>query len=451
MPLYKGTAEVTGGGLYKGSTEIENGIKNGQFFYENLSTISWVAPTGQGMTYSVPTPQTQTKDGGLAIDTVTFTITNPLANIQGTVSISGLPPGLTFTQVNSGAGLGNTITITINGTMPQDSYFNTLLTCSGMTGSTNYNAHFLMCGGGGTGPGAAGGGVRTSYGSVSGGGAAAESQLAMVAGQDYTITVNQPTTQSESTSCSPGGQNPNGCPGGPNYVVWITRNGGSVSIVGGAINKTVSGGAAGVNSNPDPFSGNSAQRITSDGYTGGCGSGARAYSSNLSTVSTNGGSGTAGEGYGGGYAIARLNKVIGGGGGAGGAGGNLNQQYSDGEGAAGLPLSNSITGSAYNYASGAGGNQLNGGANGNYGSAYSADGFSSSALSSDFIAPSNMGVFILRVPTANFGTVSGPGGATRILNVDYTITTDGTDTILTVFGGNGSANGGIGQQVVYTA
>ena len=451
MPLYKGTAEVTGGGLYKGSTEIENGIKNGQFFYENLSTISWVAPTGQGMTYSVPTPQTQTKDGGLAIDTVTFTITNPLANIQGTVSISGLPPGLTFTQVNSGAGLGNTITITINGTMPQDSYFNTLLTCSGMTGSTNYNAHFLMCGGGGTGPGSAGGGVRTSYGSVSGGGAAAESQLAMVAGQDYTITVNQPTTQSESTSCSPGGQNPNGCPGGPNYVVWITRNGGSVSIVGGAINKTVSGGAAGVNSNPDPFSGNSAQRITSDGYTGGCGSGARAYSSNLSTVSTNGGSGTAGEGYGGGYAIARNNKVIGGGGGAGGPGGNLNQQYSDGYGNAGLPLSNSITGSAYNYASGAGGNQLNGGANGNYGSAYSADGFSSSALSSDFIAPSNMGVFILRVPTANFGTVSGPGGLPRILNVDYTITTDGTDTILTVFGGNGSANGGVGQQVVYTA
>ena len=450
MPLYKGTAEVTGGGLYKGSTEIENGIKNGQFFYENLSTISWVAPTGQGMTYSVPTPQTQTKDGGLAIDTVTFTITNPLANIQGTVSISGLPPGLTFTQVNSGAGLGNTITITINGTMPQDSYFNTLLTCSGMTGSTNYNAHFLMCGGGGTGPGSAGGGVRTSYGSVSGGGAAAESQLAMVAGQDYTITVNQPTTSSTNTSCS-GAPYYYNCAGDPDYVVWTMRTGGSVSIVGGAINKTVSGGAAGVNSNPDPFSGNSAQRITSDGYTGGCGSGARAYSMNLSTVSTNGGSGTAGEGYGGGYAIARLNKVIGGGGGAGGAGGNLNQQYSDGEGAAGLPLSNSITGSAYNYASGAGGNQLNGGANGNYGSAYSADGFSSSALSSDFIAPSNMGVFILRVPTANFGTVSGPGGLPRILNVDYTITTDGTDTILTVFGGNGSANGGVGQQVVYTA
>ena len=450
MPLYKGTTEVTGGGLYKGSTEIENGIKNSQFFYENLSTISWVAPTGQGMTYSVPTPQTQTKDGGLAIDTVTFTITNALANIQGTVSISGLPPGLTFTQVNSGAGLGNTITITINGTMPQDSYFNTLLTCSGMTGSTNYNAHFLMCGGGGTGPGAGGGGVRTSYGSVSGGGAAAESQLAMVAGQDYTITVNNPTNSSTNTSCS-GAPFYYNCAGDPDYVVWTVRNGGSVSIVGGAINKTVSGGAAGVNSNPDPFSGASIHRITSNGYTGGSGSGARAYSNNLSTVSTSGGSGTADEGYGGGYAIARLSNIIGGGGGAGGAGGNLNQQYSSGQGAAGLPLSNSITGTAYNYASGAGTNQLNGGANGNYGSAHNANGLSSSSLDSDFIAPSNMGVFILRVPTANFGTVSGPGGATRVLNVDYTITTDGTDTILTVFGGNGSANGGVGQQVVYTA
>ena len=56
-----------------------------------------------------------------------------------------------------------------------------------------------------------------------------------------------------------------------------------------------------------------------------------------------------------------------------------------------------------------------------------------------------MGVFILRVPTANFGSITGT------LNVDYTIATDGTDTILTVFGGNGSANGGIGQQLVYTA
>ena len=28
-------------------------LKIVQFFYENLSTISWVAPTGLGLTYSV--------------------------------------------------------------------------------------------------------------------------------------------------------------------------------------------------------------------------------------------------------------------------------------------------------------------------------------------------------------------------------------------------------------
>ena len=56
-----------------------------------------------------------------------------------------------------------------------------------------------------------------------------------------------------------------------------------------------------------------------------------------------------------------------------------------------------------------------------------------------------MGVFILRVPTANFGSITGT------LNIDYTKTTIGTDTVLTIFGGNGSANGGVGQSLTYTA
>lgn len=440
MPLYKGTVEVTGGGLYKGSTEIENGYKTNQFFYENLSTISWVAPTGQGLTYSVPTPQTQTKDGGLAIDTVTFTITNAAANIQGTVAISGMPPGLTFTQVNSGAGLGNTITITIDGLMPEDSYFNTLLTISGVTGSTNYNAHFLMCGGGGTNIGAGGGGVRTSWGSVSGGGAAAESQLAMVAGQNYTITINNPTTASTNTSCS-GAPFYYNCAGSPNYVVWIARTGGTVSIVGGAINKTVVGGAAGVNSDPNPFSGASIHRIHSNGNAGAGGGGARAYSMNLGTQTSYGGSGTPGQGFGGGTATARSNNVYGGGGGAGSAGGSANVQYSNFIAAAGLPLQNDITGTAYNYGSGFGSGQLS---PTNYGAAVGA-GTGSTSLNSDFTAASNMGVFVLRMPTVNFGSITGT------LNIDYTKTTIGTDTVLTIFGGNGSANGGVGQQLVYTA
>jgi len=437
MPLYKGTVEITGGGLYKGTTEIENGLKTNQFFYENLSTISWVAPTGQGLTYSVPTPQTQTKDGGVAMDTVTFTISNAAANIQGTVAISGMPPGLTFTQVNSGAGLGNTITITINGLMPEDSYFNTLLTISGVTGSTNYNAHFLMCGGGGTNLGAGGGGVRTSYGSVSGGGAAAESQLAMVAGQDYVITINNPVSNSVRTSCS-GSPFFYNCAGSSNYVVWIARTGGSVSIVGGAINKTVLGGAAGLASNPDAFAGDSAGRTTSNGLAGGCGGGGRTYSGNLSYVTTYGGAGTVGQGFGGGQAGPNRNSsAYAGGGGAGGPGGSAGNNATGPNtfsGASGAPLSNNITGSAYNYASGSGSGQLS---TANYGAA--------NGSSSNGGDPSNMGVFVLRMPTVNFGSITGT------LNIDYTKTTIGTDTILTIFGGNGSANGGVGQSLTYTA
>ena len=444
MPLYKGLNEITGGGLYKGTTEIENGFKNSQFFYENLSTISWVAPTGQGLTYSVPTPQTQTKDGGVAMDTVTFTITNAAANIQGTVAIAGMPPGLTFTQVNSGSGLGNIITITINGIMPEDSYFNTLLTISGITGSINYNAHFLMCGGGGTNLGAAGGGVRTSYGSVSGGGAAAESALAMVAGQSYVITINNPTTASTNTSCS-GAPYYYNCAGSSGYVVWIARTGGTVSIVGGAINKTVLGGAAGVNSTPDPFSGASIHRINANGNTGGCGGGGRTYSGNLGYQTQYGGGGTAGQGFGGGQAGPNRNSsAFGGGGGAGGAGGNAGNNATGPNifiGNSGAPLTNSITGSNYNYGSGYGSGQLS---NSNYGAAVAASA-SPSALNSDFIAPSNMGVFVLRMPTANFGSITGT------LNIDYTKTTTGNETILTIFGGNGSANGGVGQQLTYTA
>ena len=420
MPLYKGTVEITGGGLYKGSTEIENGFKTNQFFYENLSTISWVAPTGQGLTYSVPTPQTQTKDGGIAMDTVTFTITNAAANIQGTVAISGMPTGLTFTQVNSGAGLGNTITITINGIMPEDSYFNTLLTISGVTGSTNYNADFLMCGGGGTNTGAGGGGVRTSHGSVSGGGAAAEGALAMVAGQNYTITINNPIRIASQTYQS---------------TTNTTRQGGDVTIIGGAINKTVLGGAGGLQNNPDPFAGNSNGRITSNGRTGGSGGGARTYSSNLSYVTTYGGSGTAGQGFGGGQAGPNRNSSAhAGGGGAGGGGGNTgNNGTGPGTftGASGLPLVSDITGSAYNYASGWGSGQVS---STNYGAANGAGN-----------GPSRMGVFVLRMPTVNFGSITGT------LNIDYTKTTSGTNTILTIFGGNGNGNGGVGQSLTYTA
>jgi len=243
----------------------------------------------------------------------------------------------------------------------------------------------------------------------------------MVAGQNYVITINNPIRIASQTYQS---------------TTNTTRQGGDVTIIGGAINKTVLGGAGGLQNNPDPFAGNSNGRITSNGRTGGSGGGARTYSSNLSYVTTYGGSGTAGQGFGGGQAGPNRNSSgFGGGGGAGSAGGNTGsfQSYSQTAGA-GLPLSNSITGSAYNYASGYGVGQLSAT---NYGAA--------NGSSSNGGDPSNMGVFILRLPTINFGSITGT------LNIDYTKTTSGTDTILTIFGGNGNGNGGVGLSLTYTA
>ena len=189
-------------------------------------------------------------------------------------------------------------------------------------------------------------------------------------------------------------------------------------------------------SNPNPYAGDSHGRTTSNGQAGGCGGGGRTYSGNLSYVTAYGGAGTVGQGFGGGQAGPNRNSSgFGGGGGAGSAGGNTGSfQSNNVTGSAGLPLSNDITGSAYNYASGYGSGQLS---YTNYGAA--------NAASSNGGDPSRMGVFVLRVPTANFGSITGT------LNIDYTKTTIGTDTILTIFGGNGSANGGVGQQLTYTA
>ena len=434
MPLYKGLNEITGGGLYKGTTEIENGFKNSAFFYENLSTISWVAPTGLGLTYDIPSPQSQIKDGGLAIDTVTFTIRDPNANIQGTAVLAGLPPGITITsQTNTGAGLGNVITVTLDGLMPQDSYFNTLLTVSGITGSSNYNAEFLLCGGGGTNSGSAGGGVRTSWGSVSGGGVAAESPLALVAGQTYVITINNPTNVTSRSRYFYS-----------NYSqISLGRQGGSVSIVGGAINKTAVGGGSG---NPDVltptlnYSGPNYSGIS----PGGGGYSDATYGSNLGTWY--GAAGAVGQNFSGGNAVANGDIARAGGGGAGGPGGSISQNgYSAANGTSGTALANSITGSTYYYSSGWGNGQLY---PNNYGSASSRtnpapSGYSSALYSTN--GPANLGVVILRTPTANFGSITGTQ------NIDYTITTTGNDTILKIFGGNGSANGGVGQQLTYTA
>ena len=135
MPIYKGTVEVTSGNLHKGSTEIENGYKATNSFYINQTTVSFLTPTGQGLTYSTPVPQSSSGSPGDTFPTTTFTVTT--AGDQGitggSLSITGLPSTLTATIGSISNGPNNNAVITISGTFPVNSSLNTQLTVSGIS------------------------------------------------------------------------------------------------------------------------------------------------------------------------------------------------------------------------------------------------------------------------------------------------------------------------------
>jgi len=168
MPIYKGANEVASGNLYKGSTEIQDGYKETDPFYVNETTVSFATPTGQGFSYTVPSPQSSTGVPGTTFPTTTFTITGGSQAISGTAVVSGLPSTLAVTgQSYSGSGPGNVLTITIGGTFPTSSSLNTALTISGLstvtyyTVSLNYSGLTIPTGGTGV--------SRTGY--ISGSGA----------------------------------------------------------------------------------------------------------------------------------------------------------------------------------------------------------------------------------------------------------------------------------------
>ena len=135
MPIYKGSNEVTSGNLHKGSTEIENGYKGTDSFYLNETTVSWATPTGQGLTYTVPSPQSSSGSPGSTFPTTTFTAT--IGGNQritgGSISVSGLPSTLTASLSSPTSGLNNSITINITGTFPVTGSLNTALTVSGIS------------------------------------------------------------------------------------------------------------------------------------------------------------------------------------------------------------------------------------------------------------------------------------------------------------------------------
>jgi len=276
--------------------------------------------------------------------------------------------------------------------------------------------YLVVAGGGGSasdsggGPGAGAGGLRTSYGDVSGGGASSETAITLTAGT-YTITVGA---------------------GGAKYVSGVStaQNGGVSSITGNATVTTSGGGGAG-----DPLS-STIYQGANGGSGGASGNGNANYSRNT------GGTGTTGEGFFGGgardYAVNDDRNSAGGGGGA-AEGGSNGRSYLGGNGGNGLMVA--IDGTTAVYAGGGGGgcrgntasNKVGSGGQGgggrgtntgagNPGSANTGGGAGGGRNDG---ANGGSGVVILRMNTSDYsGTTTG----------SPTVTTIGSETILTYTG-----------------
>jgi hypothetical protein len=225
-------------------------------------------------------------------------------------------------------------------------------------------------GGSGGGAGGGAGGYRTSYG-TSGANSPAEDEFPLFIGTTYTITVG-------AGGSAPGG-NSRGNYGSDSVFATITSIGGGSG--GGNFGTSMGGGSGG------------------SGGGGGW---------NAST----GGAGTANQGQNGGGNLSQYQG--GGGGGASGTGGAT--------GVAGAGLSIDITGTAVTRAQGGSGGQTSSGATGgvNTGSGGGGCYFSNCPAGAG-----GSGLVVLRMPTADYsGTTTG----------SPTVTTSGTDTILTYTG-----------------
>jgi hypothetical protein len=286
---------------------------------------------------------------------------------------------------------------------------------------------FLGVGGGGAagiyyGPGGGAGGLRTSYGTVSGRNSAPESNITLAAGT-YTITVGAGGGPSQTTATSPSSRSGvNTTIAGPSMTT-ITCNGGG----GGA-----SGGGAGT--------------AFLTGATGGSGGGG--------WTTFGAGAGTANQGYQGGDGtnLGGYSEVNGGGGGAGQAGETGTSAVGAGNGGNGLL--NTITARIAYYAGGGGaGGPESGAGDGTFGigglggggnGGYSTPGFEngqnaapntgggggggSAGILAGSVGTNGLGgsgIVVLRMNTSDYsGTTTG----------SPTVTTDGDYTILTYTG-----------------
>ncbi len=265
---------------------------------------------------------------------------------------------------------------------------------------------YLVVAGGGGGAydergGAGAGGLRTSYGSASGGGTSNESVLSLAVATNYTVTVG----------AGGGGGTTGSTNGSDSIFSTITSVGGGSGIWTGS----------------------------HVGAAGGSGGGAPGNDAGGSSTP---GSGTAGQGYNGGTGIPRTssNEAGGGGGGAGALGGNATSSVG---GAGGAGLAVSITGSSVTYAGGGGGGgRSTGGAAGTGGGAAGTAGANPSAATvntgggggssggnSGSYSGSNGGSGVVILRYSSLYTISGLSGTT---------TTVGSEKITTFTSGTGN-------------
>ncbi len=271
--------------------------------------------------------------------------------------------------------------------------------------ASGYMGYLVVAGGGGGGQdrggGGGAGGLRTTYGTLSGGGASAESDLTLAAGT-YTITVGSGGT--------PNTYNNTPTNGSDSVLGSITSLGGGGGSSGGSAPPGAnggSGGGGGTNSDNPGGTGTANQGFAggaADGTDGGGGGGATAVgtkgdgnSTPSSGIGGNGGNGLfvsitgAGDTYagGGGAGSSGTAGTAGTGGGGNGCGGNS---------------SCTATSGTANTGGGGGGNGGGGGGSGGNGGS---------------------GIVVLRLNTSDYsGTTTG----------SPTVTTNGSETILTYTG-----------------
>ena len=245
-------------------------------------SVSFNAPTGQSLTYT--TPAGSSGQAGSIFPTTTFTVTKAGSTLSGTAVITGLPAGITSAQSYNNTNPGNILTITLSGVYPSTNSVGTNLVISNLTATVPpLTVDYLVVAGGGgggqytSGGGGGAGGLRTSYGSITGGGGSAEASLNLTTGTSYSVTIGTGGSGGAGTAEPTNGNNSvfstitsTGGGGGAGYKgsFFVSKTGGSGG--GGTYAGGAEAGAAAVTNPVQGFAGgNGTNNSTSQGGGGG--------------------------------------------------------------------------------------------------------------------------------------------------------------------------------------